>query len=103
MGLGVGRMPQLSLTHLIPERRTAVDYLLKIAEGHKFSGQIVLAIRQRPLIRENFRRKIFGLCLRGLIKPSFSKKILIAELRGLEKGLGFVEKNFCEISAAGKS
>jgi glycosyltransferase involved in cell wall biosynthesis len=103
LGLGIGRMPQLSLTHLIPERRTTEDYLLKIAEGHKFSGQIVLAIRQLPLIRENFRRKIFGLCLRGLIKPSFSKKILIAELRGLEKGLGFVEKNFCEISAAGKS
>jgi len=103
LGLGIGRMPQLSLTHLIPERRTTEDYLLKIAEGHKFSGQIVLAIRQLPLIRENFRRKIFGLRLRGLIKPSFSKKILIAELRGLEKGLAFVEKNFHGFTPGGKS
>jgi len=103
MGLGVGRMPQLSLTHLIPERRTTEDYLLKIAEGHKFSGQIVLAIRQRPLIRENFRRKILGLRLRGLIKPSFAKRILIAELRGLEKGLEFVQKHFTGLTATEKS
>jgi len=103
MGLGVGRMPQLSLTHLIPERRTKEEYLLKIAEGHKFSGQIVLAIRERPLIRENFRRKILGLQLRGLIKPSFAKRILIAELRGLEKGLEFVQKHFTGLTSTEKS
>jgi glycosyltransferase involved in cell wall biosynthesis len=94
LGLGVGRMPQLALTHLIPERRTTEDYLLKIAEGHKYSGQIVLAIRGMPPIRESFDRKILGLHLRGLLKPSFRKRILIAELKGLKQGLDFVQRNF---------
>jgi glycosyltransferase involved in cell wall biosynthesis len=94
LGLGVGRMPQLALTHLIPERRTTEEYLLRIAEGHKYSGQIVLAIRGMPLIRENFDRKIMGLRLRGLLKPSFKKRILMAELKGLKEGLEFVQRNF---------
>ena len=90
LGLGVGRMPTLSLTHLIPERRTTEEYILKIAEGHKFSAQVVLAIRGMPLVRENFRIKLLGLRLRGLLKPSFEKKLLAAEWKGLEKGLAFV-------------
>jgi glycosyltransferase involved in cell wall biosynthesis len=90
LGLGVGCMPSLCLTHLIPERRTTEHYILKIAEGHRFSAQIVSHIRGFPLIRENFRKKIAGLRLRGLLKPSFEKNIIAAELEGLEKGLTFV-------------
>jgi glycosyltransferase involved in cell wall biosynthesis len=91
LGLGVGRMPNLSLTHLIPERRTTEAYLLKIAEGHKFSAQIVLAIRGIPLVDNCLDRKILELRLRQLFKPSFAKKILLAEFKGLKKGLEFVQ------------
>jgi glycosyltransferase involved in cell wall biosynthesis len=98
MGLGVGRMPQLRLTHLIPERRTKGDYLLKIAYGHKFSAQIVFAVRGMALVEGGLRRKIFGLRLRQLLKPSFAKKVLLAELTGFEKGLRFVRENFPEYS-----
>ena len=92
LGMGVGRMPGLSLTHLIPERRTTEEYILRIAEGHKFSAQVVLAIRGLPLAREKFRRKRYGLLLRGLVRPSFQKKVMLAEMQGLEKGLEFVSK-----------
>jgi hypothetical protein len=91
LGLGVGRMPNLSLTHLIPERRTTEAYLLKIAEGHKFSAQIVLAIRGIPLVDNCLDRKILELRLRQLLKPSFAKRILLAEFKGLKKGLEFVQ------------
>ena len=91
LGLGVGRMPNLSLTHLIPERRTTEAYLLKIAEGHKFSAQIVLAIRGFPLVDDRLDRKILGLRLRQLVKPSFAKRVLLSELKGLKKGLQFVQ------------
>ena len=94
LGLGVGRMPQLSLTHLIPERRTTEEYILKIAEGHKFSAQIVLAIRGIPLFDEGLDRKIFELQLRQLIKPAFAKRVLLSEYKGLKKGLDFV-RNEC--------
>ncbi len=91
LGLGVGRMPNLSLTHLIPERRTTEAYLIKIAEGHKFSAQIVLAIRGIPLVDNCLDRKILELRLRQLLKPSFAKRILLAEFKGLKKGLEFVQ------------
>jgi glycosyltransferase involved in cell wall biosynthesis len=91
IGLGVGRMPNLSLTHLIPERRTTEAYLLKIAEGHKFSAQIVLAIRGIPLVDDRLDRKILALRLRQLLKPSFAKRVLLAEYKGFKKGLEFVQ------------
>ena len=91
IGLGVGRMPNLSLTHLIPERRTTEAYLLKIAEGHKFSVQIVLAIRGFPLVDDRLDRKILELRLRQLVKPSFAKRVLLSELRGLQIGARFLK------------
>ena len=99
LGLGVGRMPQLSLTHLIPERRTTEEYLLKIAEGHKFSAQIVLAIRGIPWFDEGLDRKIFELQLRQLIKPAFAKRVLLSEYKGLKKGLDFVRANKASIQS----
>jgi glycosyltransferase involved in cell wall biosynthesis len=92
LGLGVGRMPSLSLTHLIPERRTTEEYILKIAEGHKFSAQIVLAIRGLPLIDYALKRKIWEFRLRQIVKPSFSKRVMIAEFSGLKNGLKFVRQ-----------
>ena len=86
-------MPQLSLTHLIPERRTTEEYILKIAEGHKFSAQIVLAIRGIPPYQESLDWKILELRLRQLIKPAFAKKVLMAEYSGLKKGLKLHTKN----------
>jgi len=93
LGLGVGRVPTLSLTHLIPGRRTTEEYILKIAEGHKFSAQIVLAIRGIPLFDEGLVLKIFELRLRQLIKPAFAKRVLLSEYKGLKKGLEFVQAN----------
>jgi glycosyltransferase involved in cell wall biosynthesis len=92
MGFAVGRMPQLSLTHLIPGRRTKDEYLLKIAYGHRYSAQILLAIRGRPLIPWN-QRRILSLKLRQLIKPAFAKRVMLAELRGAKEGQAFVNKN----------
>lgn len=92
LGLGVGRMPSLSLTHLIAERRTTEEYILKIAEGHKFSAQIVCEIRGMALIDRGLDRRIFELRLRKLLKPSFAKNVMLAELVGLKRGLAFVKK-----------
>jgi glycosyltransferase involved in cell wall biosynthesis len=93
MGFGVGRMPQLSLTHLIPERRTTEEYLLKIAYGHRFSAQILLAIRKRPLIPRVIARQLLAMKLRQMMKPAFAKKIMMAEWNGSNDGAEFVKKN----------
>lgn len=91
MGYGVGRMPQLSLTHLIPERRTKEDYLLKIAYGHKYSGQILMAIRGRRLAGWGGQRRLTELKLRQILKPAFAKRVMLAELNGLRDGAAFVK------------
>jgi hypothetical protein len=93
MGFGVGRMPQLSLTHLIPERRTKEEYLLKIAYGHRYSAQILLAIRGMAPIPVVSSRRVLEMNLRQLIKPAFAKKVLLAEWRGAKDGAEFVRGN----------
>jgi len=93
MGFGVGRMPQLSLTHLIPERRTKEEYLLKIAYGHRYSAQILLAIRGLASIPVVSSRRVLEMNLRQLIKPAFAKKILLAEWKGAKDGAEFVSQN----------
>ena len=93
MGFGVGRMPQLSLTHLIPERRTKEEYLLKIAYGHRYSAQILLAIRGLAPIPVISRRRALEMKLRQLIKPTFAKKVLLAEWRGAKDGAEFLRGN----------
>lgn len=93
MGFGVGRMPQLSLTHLIPERRTKEEYLLKIAYGHRYSAQILLAIRGLAPIPVVSSRRVLEMNIRQLIKPAFAKKVLLAEWKGAKDGVAFVRKN----------
>ena len=93
MGFGVGRMPQLLLTHLIPERRTKEEYLLKIAYGHRYSAQILLAIRGLAPIPVISRRRALEMKLRQLIKPTFAKKVLLAEWRGAKDGAEFLRGN----------
>jgi len=93
MGFGVGWTPQLSLTHLIPERRTKEEYLLKIAYGHRYSAQILLAIRGMSLIPVVSRRRVLEMKLRQLIKPAFAKKALLAEWKGAKDGAEFVRGN----------
>jgi hypothetical protein len=93
MGLGVGKLPQLRLTHLIPERRTKEAYLLKIAYGHRFSAQILLAIRRMPPIPTPALSREIGLRVRQMVKPAFAKKLMLAEWRGAQEGAEFVRQN----------
>jgi len=83
----------LSLTHLIPERRTKEEYLLKIAYGHRYSAQILLAIRGLASIPVVSSRRVLEMNLRQLIKPAFAKKILLAEWKGAKDGAEFVSQN----------
>jgi len=91
LGLGVGRIPALALTHLIPERRTTEDYLLKVAEGHSFSLQVVHAVRGISMVDYQLKRQLWELRFRNFFKSSFSKRIQLARLSGLINGNAFVK------------
>jgi glycosyltransferase involved in cell wall biosynthesis len=49
MGFGRGIFPELRVLHLIDRRRVQREYLLRIAEGHAFSHEILKAIHGRRL------------------------------------------------------
>jgi hypothetical protein len=49
LGLGVGLIAALKLTHLIPSQRLTLDYLSRLAESIQFSSLILDAERGLPI------------------------------------------------------
>lgn len=86
LGLAVGKFPQLGLTHIIPAKRTTIDYLARIAKGHAFSLQIVHTIRNIPLVEYKVKGELRFLKAKQLVKPSLRKKMRIAKFEGLIEG-----------------
>ncbi len=61
IGLGMGVFPQLVVTHLIPKRRSTVEYLLRNLEAHEFSHFMQHCARTGqppppPTLRERLKR-----------------------------------------------
>jgi glycosyltransferase involved in cell wall biosynthesis len=81
MGLGMGEMRALKLTHLIPERRMNVDYLVRLWEGMIYSSRLLLATRgHMPYVRGFFGRSYDWLkCWRY---PRLERRFLLAKMRG---------------------
>lgn len=96
IGLGTGRSPKLSLTHLIPKGRLTLDYFVRHAEGDAASYLVYRALRGLPY-RELARHSWFkGLvwqlhCIKRRV-PREQRQIHAAHLRGLKKGLQIAEK-----------
>lgn len=84
LGIGVGLIAALKLTHLIPPERLTLDYLVRLTEGIYFSGAILDAARgvvPKPLTLE---RKLFNY-LRLVWQPFEHRAILKAAERGRSK------------------
>jgi glycosyltransferase involved in cell wall biosynthesis len=59
LGLGFGRFPQLSITHLIPTRRLTEDYLLKLVQAIGCSNVLLDYIHRKPPSKIDRRRPEF--------------------------------------------
>jgi glycosyltransferase involved in cell wall biosynthesis len=88
LGLGMGRFPELELTHLISARRLTLEYLEGLYEGFGYSGIILEAIhgkgpwypyRQQPIAKGLFLRWLI-LFARGAGRVE--RRIKLAEIRG---------------------
>jgi glycosyltransferase involved in cell wall biosynthesis len=90
IGLGVGIVVPLKLTHLIPPERLTKDYLARLAEGIYFSA-VVLAKLRSAVSEVACYRVRWHETLRVLLKPSPHREIQLAALRGRRRGLEFVE------------
>ncbi len=74
LGFGVGRFPQLELTHLIPAARLTLDYFTGLYEGFGYSGTILETIYTHQ--NSNFPGRIQAGRLRILLQ-----RILLLALR----------------------
>jgi hypothetical protein len=81
IGLGMGVFPQLVITHLIPARRSTVDYLLRNLEAHEYSHvlhhhALYGVAPPQPSLRVRVRR-----WLRWIQGNSLERAIIAAEDR----------------------
>jgi hypothetical protein len=81
IGLGMGVFPQLVITHLIPKRRSTVEYLLRNLEAHEFSHYMQHRARTGhlpppPTLRDRVRRG-----LKWLAADNLGRQMMAAEDR----------------------
>ncbi len=84
MGYGMGLFHKLTLFHLIPEKRTTFEYLLKLTEGIEFSSTLLKYVRLGQLNKRPLRSKIGGL-IRLIFSDNTSRKFQIASLKGVKR------------------
>jgi glycosyltransferase involved in cell wall biosynthesis len=89
IGLGVGLIASLKLTHLISPERLTEDYLARLAEWTYFSAVILDHLRcstsELALLRVRWHEP-----LRALLACGPHRKIQLACLKGRRRGLEFV-------------
>jgi glycosyltransferase involved in cell wall biosynthesis len=84
VGYGMGLFHNLILTHLIPEKRTSLEYLLKLTEGIEFSSTLLKYVRLGNLNKRTLRSRI-GMLIRFIISDNTSRRFQIASYRGVNR------------------
>lgn len=83
IGYGKGLFPQLSLTHLIPAKRTTEEYILRLHEGMVFSYYMLSLFYptlQASVPSPSWRRRLVRLT-RFVFASSLSRKMALATAR----------------------
>lgn len=91
VGLGVGLMPALKLTHLIPPERLTEAYLSRLAEGISFSAALLDAERGRVAPRRGLIGKIAD-AFRLARLSARDRRIMRASLRGQAKAQDYLRR-----------
>lgn len=91
IGLGVGAVTALKLTHLIPPDRLTVHYLSLLAEGIYISSVLLAYIRREAGELASYRVRWHEV-IRAIIQPRPHATIALAALRGRRKGLALVAR-----------
>jgi hypothetical protein len=89
IGLGVGLIASLKLTHLISPERLTEDYLVRLIEGIFFSAVILDHLRSSLSELASYKVR-WHEWVRALLAGGPHRKIQFACLRGRRRGLKFV-------------
>jgi glycosyltransferase involved in cell wall biosynthesis len=86
VGLGMGLVASLKLTHLIRSERLTQDYLVRLGEGIFFSAVVLASLRSSFSELADYKVRWHEL-VRALICSGPHRKIQLACLRGRRRGL----------------
>jgi hypothetical protein len=89
IGLGVGLIASLKLTHLIPPERLTEDYLARLAEGIFFSAVILDHLRPSLSVLASYKVR-WHEPVRALLVSGPHRTMQLASLRGRRRGLEFI-------------
>jgi glycosyltransferase involved in cell wall biosynthesis len=89
LGLGVGLIAALKLTHLIPPERVTEQYLVRLMEGIYCSGVVLAYLRSSKTELASYRIR-WREYLRALAIKGVHRKMQFAHLRGRRHGLQIV-------------
>jgi glycosyltransferase involved in cell wall biosynthesis len=81
IGLGMGLITSLRLTHLVPPQRLTLSYIAKLAEGIHYSGALLDYLRGLPLQKPSLVRKMV-FWLRWICMSKYDATIARAVERG---------------------
>ena len=90
IGLGVGLIASLKLTHLIPAERLTEDYLARLTEGIYFSAVVLAHFRDSVMDLASYGVR-WHEPLRAMLTGGPHRKIQTACLRGRRRGVQFIE------------
>lgn len=83
LGFGMGRFPQLRMTHLIPMARMRPDYFLKLARGNARSALLLSLVRKTTAsYRKTPLWPMFKLAVSWVVRRGMERRIFCAQARG---------------------
>ena len=83
LGFGLGRFPQLRMTHLIPVARMRPDYFLKLVRGNARSALLLGLMRKTSAShRKTALWPMFKLGIAWVIRSGMERRIFCAQARG---------------------
>lgn len=91
IGLGVGLVAALKLTHLIPPERLTADYQCRLAEGIHFSSAFLDHIRGLPVPKRSKVRKLLDFLRRIKLREPH-RSIQCAVVRGYDRAVAEISR-----------
>jgi hypothetical protein len=92
LGLGVGLISALKLTHLVPPERLTLDYLSRLAEGIYHSSIVLAHIRGGDAATAQYRVRPHH-WVRAMLHPAPHRTVQLAALRGKRAGWEWVRQH----------
>ena len=91
VGLGMGLIASLRLTHLIPRERLTEEYLTRLIEGISYSAVVLAHLRRSQDELQSYAVR-WHEPMRAMLLRGPHRRIRVASLRGRRLGLAFVSR-----------